>query len=150
MVSSKVEQRINLKFLVKLNKTATESFRMLTQVYGKECMSRARVFEWHKRFSEGRDDVEDDDRCGRPCTSRTDSIVKRIEQIVQNDRRLSIRMIAEMVSIDKETVRQILHEDLNMTSERKRNAKQINCPSESGPECSRLATDGQNNEGESI
>ena len=24
------------------------------EVYGKECMSRTRVFEWHKRFHEGR------------------------------------------------------------------------------------------------
>jgi histone-lysine N-methyltransferase SETMAR len=115
MICSKIEQRINLKFLVKLNKTATESFRMLTEVYGEECMSRARVFEWHKRFCEGREDVEDDDRSGRPCTSKTDENVQKVEEIVRNDRRLSIRMIAEMVHIDKETVRQILHDNLNMT-----------------------------------
>lgn len=41
-----------LKFLMKLNKTATESFRLLAEVYGKECMSLAYVFEWHKRFCE--------------------------------------------------------------------------------------------------
>jgi predicted DNA-binding protein YlxM (UPF0122 family) len=41
--------------------------------------------------------------------------VEKIEQIVRIDRRLSIRMIAEMVNIDKKTVRQVLHEDLNMT-----------------------------------
>ena len=115
MICSKIEQRINLKFLVKLNKTATESFRMLTEVYGEECMSRARVFEWHKRFCEGREDVEDDERSGRPCTSKTDENVQKVEEIVRNDRRLSIRMIAEMVHIDKETVRQILHDNLNMT-----------------------------------
>jgi hypothetical protein len=32
-------------------------------------MSRARVFEWHKRFSEGREIVKDDDRPGRPRTA---------------------------------------------------------------------------------
>jgi hypothetical protein len=35
-------------------------------------MSRARVFEWHKRFSEGRESVKDDDRPDRPRTAVTD------------------------------------------------------------------------------
>ena len=29
------------------------------EVYGKECMSRTRVFKWHKRSHEGRTDVEE-------------------------------------------------------------------------------------------
>ena len=28
-------------------------------------MNRASVFEWHKRFNEGRESVRDDERCGR-------------------------------------------------------------------------------------
>ncbi len=28
-------------------------------------MTRASVFEWHKRFNEGRESVRDDERCGR-------------------------------------------------------------------------------------
>ena len=28
-------------------------------------MNRASVFEWHKRFEEGRNSVRDDERCGR-------------------------------------------------------------------------------------
>ncbi|XP_025415359.1 protein GVQW3-like [Sipha flava] len=65
MLDLKIEQRVNIKFLVKLKKTATESFRMLSEVYGEECLCRAHVFEWYKRFSSGREDVEADDRPGR-------------------------------------------------------------------------------------
>ena len=36
-------------------------------------MSRTRVFEWHKRFVEGREDVEDDPKSGRHYTSTTDA-----------------------------------------------------------------------------
>jgi hypothetical protein len=54
-------ERVNIKFLVKLKKSATETFQLLTEVYGEDCMSRARVFEWHKRFSEGRESVKHDD-----------------------------------------------------------------------------------------
>ena len=69
MSDCKSEQRVNIKFLVKLKKSATETFQLLTEAYGEDCMSRARVFEWHKRFSEGRESVKDDDRPGRPRTA---------------------------------------------------------------------------------
>jgi hypothetical protein len=46
----KSEQRVNIKFLVKLKKSATETFQLLTEAYGEDCISRARIFEWHKRF----------------------------------------------------------------------------------------------------
>ena len=85
------------------------------EVYGKECMSRTRVFEWHKRFREGRTDVGDDERSRRPTTSKTTNNIREIEKIVREDRRLSIRLIAERMSIDKETMWQVLHYNLRMT-----------------------------------
>jgi hypothetical protein len=45
-----MEQREAIKFCVKLKKTATETFEMLKSAYGEECLLRASVFEWHKRF----------------------------------------------------------------------------------------------------
>ena len=44
----KSEQGVNVKFLVKLKKSATEAFQLLTEAYGEDCVSRTRVFEWHK------------------------------------------------------------------------------------------------------
>jgi len=88
---------------------------MLKELSGDNAMSRARVFVWDKRFSEGREEVEDDERPGRSVTSRTEGNVQKINEIVRKDRRLSIRMIVDMVNINKETVRQILHDELNMT-----------------------------------
>lgn len=114
MPSLKIEQRVNLKFLIKLKKSPTECFKLLTEVYREVTMSRTRVFEWHKRFSEGREEVDDDEHPGRPSTSKTDENIEKVNEIVRNDRRLSIRMIASIINIDKETVRQILHDKLNM------------------------------------
>ena len=37
-----------------------EGIKLLKNVYGDNLMSRSRVFEWHKRFSEDREEVEDD------------------------------------------------------------------------------------------
>ena len=108
------EQRANLKFLAKLGKTPSESFAMLQQVYGEETMSRTRAFEWHKRFKEGREEVEDDPRSGRPSTRRTADNIERVKQMVRADRRLTVRMIAEELSINKDTVWSIITENLEM------------------------------------
>ena len=45
---------------------------MLQQVYQKQTLSRSTVFLWHKRFKEGREDVENDHRGGRPSISRNE------------------------------------------------------------------------------
>ncbi|EGI66233.1 FLJ37770-like protein, partial [Acromyrmex echinatior] len=73
------EQRIVVKFHVKLGKTVTETYNLLKEVYGHECLSRARVFEWFKRFQDGREDVEND---SRPSTSKTDDNIETICNLV--------------------------------------------------------------------
>ena len=75
-----VEQRINLKFLVCLGKTPTEALKLLQKVYGDDMMSRTCLFERHKRFKEGREEVEDDHRSGRPFTSRADKNVEHVNK----------------------------------------------------------------------
>ncbi|XP_040140905.1 protein GVQW3 isoform X1 [Ictidomys tridecemlineatus] len=117
-----LEQRISIKFCVKLNKSASETHHLLKEAYGDEVMSRARVFDWHKRFKEGREDVRDDARSGRPVTHRTDENIQKVKDLVCSNRQLTVRMMAEELNLDKETVRLILKENLNM---RKVSAKVI-------------------------
>ena len=64
--STRMEQRIHLKFLVKLGKNPTECFKLLKEVYDKDVMSRTRVFEWYKRFKSGREEVENDPKSLQP------------------------------------------------------------------------------------
>jgi hypothetical protein len=66
MLNVKVEQRVNVKFLAKLGKSAIETYNLSVDVYGDECLSRPQVFEWFKRFKEGRGQIEGDPRPGRP------------------------------------------------------------------------------------
>ena len=51
----------------------------------------------------------------RPTISKTTSNIGKIEKIVREDRRLSTRLIAERMSIDKETGWQVLLDNLHMT-----------------------------------
>ena len=61
-----------MKFCFKLGKNATEMCGMLQTVFRPSCMNRASVFEWHKRFKEGREFVRDNERCGRNKEVRVD------------------------------------------------------------------------------
>lgn len=114
MLSVQKEQRVNIKFLFKLGKSASETFVMLQQVYGDDCLSRTQVFEWFKRFKDGREDTSDDARTGRPLSAKTDANIEKIGKLVREDRRLTIRAMSELTGIDKESVRQILHDSFNM------------------------------------
>ena len=114
MSDCKSEQRVNIKFLVKLKKSAKETFQLLTEAYGEDCTSRARVFEWHKRFSGGRESLKDDDRPGRPRTAVTDDNIEKVRDVIRKDRRLGVRAVAEEVNLDRESVRRILREEMNM------------------------------------
>ena len=60
-----LEEQYAIKFCFKLGKNATETYGMLQTAFGASCMNRASVFEWHKRFKEGRESVTDDERWGR-------------------------------------------------------------------------------------
>ena len=60
-----LEGRYAIKLCFKLGKNATGTYGMLQTAFGASCMNRASVFEWHKRFKEGRKSVRDDERCER-------------------------------------------------------------------------------------
>ena len=66
-----LKERYAIKFSFKLGKNATETYGMLQTAFGESCMNRASVFEWFKRFKEGRESVRDDERCGRSKEANT-------------------------------------------------------------------------------
>jgi len=82
---------------------------MLVQVYGDSAVKKTAVCRWVKRFSEGWGSVTNEERLGRPATSGTEENIAKVRQIV-----LTVSSIAQQVNIDRETVRKILTEDLDM------------------------------------
>jgi len=110
------EQRYAIKFCVKLKKSATETFASLTEAYGDATLSRTMVFRWHKAFKEGRENVEDDPRSGRPISSTNDENVEVVRAVMVKDRRLSVRMIAEETGLDRNTIHRILTDHLRPVS----------------------------------
>jgi hypothetical protein len=87
MSDKNLEQWIIIKFCVKIGKSASASF-----------------LEWQRRLKEGRD-VQDNTRSGQPKTRRTDANVDRVRTLMQSDRRLGVRLIAEELNMNRETDR---------------------------------------------
>ena len=50
---------------------------MLQTAFGATCMNRVSVFEWHKRFKEGRESVMDDVSCGRSKDLNTPELISK-------------------------------------------------------------------------
>ena len=48
---------------------------MLQTAFLPSCMNRESVFEWHKRFKEGKESVRDDERCGRSKEVNTPELI---------------------------------------------------------------------------
>ena len=59
---------------------------MLQTAFGPSCMNRALLFEWQKRFKEGRESVRDDERCGRSKEVRTPELIGQIKNFMGKDR----------------------------------------------------------------
>ena len=108
MSELELERRTNIKFCFRY------LMMMLVKVYEDNAMKKTAVYKRVKRFSEVRDSVTDEERSGRPATSKTEENIANVRQILRENRRLAARNIAEQVNIDIETVRKILTEELDM------------------------------------
>ncbi|XP_033222520.1 protein GVQW3-like [Belonocnema kinseyi] len=93
------EQRIAVKFCVKLGKSATKTFAMLHAGYGDLAMKRTACFKWHGRFKDGLQSIDDDECPERSSTSTYDPHVDKINTLVHENRRLTIRELAEECGI---------------------------------------------------
>ena len=109
-----LEERYAIKFCFKLGKNAAETYEILLTAFGASCMNPASVFEWHKRFKEGRESVRDDERCGRSKEVRTPELIGLIKYFMDKDRRVSIETINAQFDASVGTVHTIIREELKM------------------------------------
>ena len=75
MQSDNLEERYAIKFCFKLGKNATKTYEMLQTAFRPSCMNQESIFEWNKRFKEGRKSVSDDERRGRSKKVNTPELI---------------------------------------------------------------------------
>ncbi|UYV68982.1 DDX55 [Cordylochernes scorpioides] len=109
-----MDQRTCIKFCVKNEIKCTDAFRMLTVAYGEATLDRSNVYRWYKMFSEGREDVNDEERAGHPSTSTTDEKINEVEKMILANRRITVREVAEDLNISIGSCHSIFINDLGM------------------------------------
>ncbi|UYV82124.1 hypothetical protein LAZ67_21001012 [Cordylochernes scorpioides] len=87
---------------------------MLTVAYGEATLDRSNVYRWYKMFSEGREDVNDEERAGRPSNSTTDEKNNEVEKMILANRRITVREVAEDLNISIGSCHSIFINDLGM------------------------------------
>jgi hypothetical protein len=78
MSDKNLEQWIIIRFCVKIGKSASETLALLTVAYVEYAMKKSSIFEWHRRFKEGRENGQNDPKSGQPKTQRTGANMERV------------------------------------------------------------------------
>lgn len=108
-----VAQRIIIKFLCAEGEKAVNIYRRLQTQFGEECLSRSSVFEWCNSFVGGRKRVSNLPHAARPATAVNDLTIRRVDELIRENRRIKIRELADLVKISVRSVQVIIHDKLN-------------------------------------
>ena len=107
---SKTEVRGVIRFLNAKGIKPSDIYRELITVYGIDVMGKTQVYDWCRKFSEGRSSLDDDPRPGRKQTSSCDKNVMKVEELIRGDRRLKVREIALQLGLAKTVIHKIINE----------------------------------------
>ena len=69
---------------------ASEILLRLETQLGDICPKKTQVYNWHKKFSEGREQFENEPHSWHPHTSNTHENIKAIQCIIESDQRVTI------------------------------------------------------------
>jgi len=91
-----------------------EIHAILTKTLGEHAQSYVTVKNCVVRFKCGDFSTCDAPRHGRPKTVTTPEIIDQINELILENRLISVKSIAEQLDISRERVGSIIHEDLDM------------------------------------
>ena len=111
-VASDVEVRSVIRFLRFKKNSPIEIHRELKAVYGDKVMSVQHVRKWCRLFDEGRNQVADHARSGRPSVVN-DDLVRRVEEKIREDSRITFDDLEfHFQQISRGTLHSIVHDRL--------------------------------------
>lgn len=110
----KNEKRTVIKYLFLKGMSSKDIHDDMLRTLGTNAVSYSTVKSWIAEFKRGRISTRDDARTGRPKDATTTENMQAVEKLLNKDRRLTIRHIAETTGINSSTVYHIVTEDLCM------------------------------------
>jgi len=101
-----------IRFLQAENFRPSEIHRRLVAVYGEHVMNAASVQKWCTMFTNGRTDVHDAERSGRPSVF-TDALKQKVNRIIRENRHVTISEVYEQCpEVPRTVVYEIVTEHL--------------------------------------
>ena len=107
------EQRAITKLCTTLGKSPVDTMKMLSGAIVKPSVCRSLVYKWNRLFSDGRTSTKDESRSGRPGLINA-GLVDSVRDMIEGDRRVSIRKLPDRIGVGKTTIDIILKEKLKM------------------------------------
>jgi len=108
------EQRVIIQFLHLCGMKPIEIHQQLSETCNDVIMDVKNVRSWVRQFKEGRTSCENKPKEPQPRTSRSEDMIAQVEQMVMEDRRLTVKQTAANAGISVGSVDTILHDNLKM------------------------------------
>jgi len=100
--------------MYRLGISASETPSALQKVYGDTALNKSAVYDWFSRFKNGQEKLDDDQRSGRPSTSITAEMIKKVRQLIQCDRRMTAVELEQDVGNSHGSIHVIISDDLKL------------------------------------
>ncbi|CAF2708911.1 unnamed protein product [Rotaria sp. Silwood2] len=112
----------NFRFYIKvrtaLNIQPTIIHDELCTVFGDEAPSFRTVAKWSKYFREGREEIKDETRSGRPITTTTSENIEEVQSLVQSiiddNPYITIEELQEQIDLSHGTIQRIISDHLDL------------------------------------
>jgi histone-lysine N-methyltransferase SETMAR len=108
----------NFRFYIKMRTAlyiqATTIHAELRTIFGDEAPSFRTVARWAQWFREGREEIGDEERSGRPVNETTPENIEQVRSIVNDDPYVTIEELQEQIGLCYGTVHRILSDHLKL------------------------------------
>ena len=104
------EQRSDIRFLWSESVKPSEIYWTMKVQYVNSCLSQGRVYEWVERFQNGRQNVSDEHRSGKPVSVATETVKQQIEQRTLGYKWVTIEDIAVEFNMSHGSAYNIVHD----------------------------------------
>ena len=111
--TERTEVRAVIKFCRDIGKTPTQTYKLMKSTPGRSIVSRLLVFKLFKWFEDGRTSWQEEE--GRGRKPKINRLVTSVHDALKEDRRLTVRDLAEKFDMSVGTVHTILVEKLKMS-----------------------------------
>jgi hypothetical protein len=114
-VSSEINYKFIVHFLLAEGQTATHIHERLVAVYGTSAPAIRTVHKWAAAIQDGSFHIQRQPGAGRPNESVTPETIHIVESLVSKDPHITYEQIEEHVGIAAPQIHQILHDHLGLS-----------------------------------